>query len=77
MSNLSVQTATTKGGYNFRRSDGERFFLVYNDDGSAVLYAGADPDTPPQTGIIGLGADVGDKLGEAQRWVLAYPNRPS
>jgi len=52
VSNLSVKTATTKGGFNFCRSDGERFFLVYNDDGSAVLYAGADRNTPPQTCIV-------------------------
>jgi hypothetical protein len=77
MSNLTVETASTEGGFNFLRSDRKRFFLVYKDDGSAVLYAGADRNTPPQTGIVSMDVMVSDKLNEAQRWVLAYPNRPS
>ncbi len=76
MGNLTIQTARTEGGFNFLRSDGTQFFLVYKDDGSAVLHAGADRNNPPQTGIVGLGVSISDKLNEAQRWVLAYPNRP-
>lgn len=77
MSNLTIETANTEGGFNFRRSDGKRFFMVYNDDGSAALYAGADSDTPPQTCIVSFDARMSDKLNEAQRCVLAHPNRPS
>ena len=77
MSNLTVETVRTQGGFNFRRSDGKLFFMVYNDDGSAVIYAGGDRNTPPQTGFATFEASVSDKLTEAQRWVIAHPNRPN
>jgi hypothetical protein len=76
MSDLTVETASTNGGFYFHRSDGKRFFLVYKDDGSAVLYAGDDRENPPQTGIVSLDLNVSDKLGVARKWVLAYPEHP-
>lgn len=76
MSELTVVTATTKGGFNFRRSDGKLFFLAYHDDGSATLYAGDDRENPPSTGIVGFDLNVADKRGSAEQWVLAYPDQP-
>jgi hypothetical protein len=76
MSDLTVETATTSGGFNFCRSDGKQFFSVYKDDGSAVLYAGDDRENPPQTNIVGLDSNLSDKLGVARKWVLAYPEHP-
>jgi hypothetical protein len=76
MRDLTV-TSSTDGGFSFRRSDGKRFFLVYKDDGSAVLSAGDDRENPPQAGIVSLDLNVSDKLGVARRWVLAYPEHPT
>jgi hypothetical protein len=58
------------------RLHGERFFMIFKDDGAAVLYAGADKDTPPQRGIVHLDPTVTDKKGQAIRYVLAYPDHP-
>ena len=77
MTNLTLAFMETEGGFNFRRSDGERFFLIYHDDGSADLYLGVDRNTPPQTGIVNLDRNLPDKLARAEQWILAYPNRPS
>ncbi len=76
MSNLTVKTASTAGGFNFERSDGERFFSVYREDGSAVLYAGKDRDNPPQTCIVSLDSNITDKLSISRKWILAYPEHP-
>jgi hypothetical protein len=77
MGQLTVETATTKGGFNFLRSDGQRFFMVFHDDGSASLYAGADRDTPPQYSIINLAANVQKKLDVAKKCIVAYPDHPA
>jgi hypothetical protein len=77
VNDFTVETATTSGGFNFRRSDGKQFFLVYKDDGDAVLYSGADRDNPPQIGIVSFDVSVTDKSESARVWVLAYPNRPA
>jgi hypothetical protein len=77
MHDLTVETATTAGGFNLRRSDGKRFFLVYKDDGAAVLYSGANRDNPPEIGIVSFDQSVTDKLKRASEWVLAYPNHPA
>lgn len=86
MRELTVKKAATKGGFNFHRSDGKRFFSVYKDNGSAVvfaapiidrlLYAGADRENPPQINIVDIASNVQDKVGECIRWVLAYPSHP-
>jgi hypothetical protein len=78
MSNLTVETqSTADGGLSFRRSDGKRFFMIPQGDGSASLYAGIDKDTPPQEDITGFGQDVPDKPEAAKKWVLSYPNSPT
>jgi hypothetical protein len=41
-----------------------------------VLFVGADRKNPPAIGIIDLDISVTDKLEEAHRWALAYPEHP-
>ncbi len=77
MAKLTVAFSETRGGFNFRRSDGEGFFIIFHDDGSADLYAGANRNTPPQTAIVHLDASVQDKGTAAEKWILAYPTRPT
>jgi len=74
--NLTVETIETPDGYDFVRSDGQRFFLVSTPDGHAVLYAGAHRDKPPAIGLVDFDKSVSDKLAAARRHVLTFPDRP-
>jgi hypothetical protein len=56
----------------FVRSDGECFFMISREDGSASLYAGASPDQPPQVDLGDFGVSVLDKVAAAERVILAY-----
>jgi hypothetical protein len=76
MPDLTVETISTPEGYDFIRSDGQRFHLVGTDNGHAVLYAGPQRNKPPAVGIVDLDVSVSDKLEAARRWVLAYPKHP-
>ena len=75
---LTIETGEIPGGYTFRRSDGQQFFMVWvGGTGSANLYAGASPNMPPSKEIVGFDASVSDKIAAARLWILAYPDRPS
>ena len=76
MTDLTVETIQTPAGYDFVRSDGQRFFLVSTPDGHAVLYAGAHRDKPPAIGLVEFDVSVADKLAAARQHVLAFPDRP-
>ena len=76
MSQLTVTHASTNDGFNFLRSDGKRFFMVFHEDGHASLYAGKDKDSPPQVGIVDFDISITDKLERARQFILAYPDRP-
>jgi len=76
VTNLTVEIIETLDGYDFVRSDGQRFFLVGTTDGLAVLYAGAHRDKPPAIGLVDFDVSVSDKLVAARRHVLAFPDRP-
>jgi hypothetical protein len=76
MLDLTVKTNKTPEGYDFIRSDGQRFFLVGTNRGHAILYAGSRSSEPPIVGLVDLDVSVVDKLEAAQRWVLAYPKHP-
>ncbi len=75
MTDLSVNVLKTSEGYDFIRSDGERFFLVGKGDGHALLFSGRRNE-PPTIGIVDLDISVSDKLEAARKWVLAYPKHP-
>jgi hypothetical protein len=75
MTDRSVNILKTSEGYDFIRSDGERFFLVSKEDGHAALYVGRRNE-PPTTGIVDLDISISDKLEAARKWVLAYPKHP-
>jgi hypothetical protein len=72
----TVHTVETPDGYEFLRSDGQRFFLAGKENGHAVLYAGAKRDEPPACGIVDFDANFPDKLEAAQKYALAYPKHP-
>jgi len=74
---LTIERTRTADGYSFVRSDGERFFMLLGEDGSASLYAGTSPDKPPSIDMVGFDRSVQDKIAAAKRWILAYPERPS
>ena len=75
MTDPIVNILNTPEGYDFIRSDGERFFLVGKKDGHAVLYVGRRNE-PPATGIVDLDISISDKLEAARKWVRAYPKHP-
>ena len=62
MTDLTVETIETPDGYDFVRSDGQRFFLVNTPDGHAVLYAGAQRNKPPAIGLVDFDVSIPDKL---------------
>ena len=77
MDDLTIETIQTAEGYDFVRSDGQRFFLVWKETGNAVLYAGRR-GTPPTVGIVDLDISIADKLEAAREHALNYraaPNR--
>jgi hypothetical protein len=77
MTHLTVETVSTSEGFDFIRNDGEHFFLVGTESGSAILYHGPGRNRPPATDIVELDVSVTDKLEAAHRWVLAYPDPPA
>jgi hypothetical protein len=76
MPDQTFEAIRTEHGYDFIRSDGQRFSLVTQDNGHAVLYAGTQDGSRPAVGIVDLDVSISDKLAAARRWVLAYPNHP-
>ena len=70
MNNLTVETSEIAGGYKLRRSDGREFFLLWKDNGHAILYEGRDPSTPPVIGLFDFDISIGDKLSAARERVL-------
>jgi hypothetical protein len=76
MPELTVKKTDTADGYSFVRSDGERFFMICREDGSASLYAGASPDKPPQIGLRDFDVSVQDKVAAATGVILAYTKKP-
>ena len=77
MTQLTVEAIKSDEGYNLVRSDGQRFLLIWQTNGHAALYAGANPHEPPMIGIVDFDVSVSDKLEAARRWVLAYPEHPT
>jgi hypothetical protein len=66
----------TADGYSFVRSDGECFFMIFREDGSASLYAGASPDQSPQVCLRDFDVSVQDKVTAAERMILTYTKTP-
>lgn len=76
MPRLTVEIIDTRDGYDFIRSDGERFYLAPTNNGRAALYSGMREAQPPIIGIVEFDISVLDKREAAARWVVAYPDRP-
>ncbi|MBD0271368.1 MAG: hypothetical protein ICV73_05505 [Acetobacteraceae bacterium] len=78
MGELTVETGRRPDGVVFKRSDGQKFFLVGKPGGggSAVLYHGEFTTEPPPVGLAEFDVNVPDKVASAERRVLAWPDEP-
>ena len=73
MTDFTIETSKIPGGYSFRRSDGQRFFMIFvGNEGNAMLYAGNSPNKPPAEAIVEFDYTVSDKLAASRSRILDY-----
>jgi hypothetical protein len=73
MTDFTIETSKIPGGYSFRRSDGQQFFMVLvGNQGNARLYAGNSADKPPAEAIVEFDYTVSDKLAACRSRILGY-----
>lgn len=77
MADFTIEMSEIPMGYSFRRSDGQQFFMIIRDGGSAALYAGTYTDKPPAEGNVHFGVSVLDKVAAARPHILAYKTKPN
>lgn len=77
MTPLTVEHTEAADGYTLIRSDGVRFLLRWGEHGNAVLYLVQHGDKTPLSGLVDFDISITDKLENARRWAVAYPQAPT
>ncbi|NOG73751.1 hypothetical protein [Roseicella sp. DB1501] len=77
MPRLTVGAERKAQGYTLRRSDELEFQLIWDQrNGCATLFRGRYGTPRSLAGIVEFDVSVPDKVRAAERWVLAWPDRP-